>query len=318
MVGARHVVDRGHVARLDHGVLAHVAEQAELAPLLGRNRAIGPAEQDVGLDADRTQLLHRMLRRLGLELARARDEGQQGQVDVDGVAARQLVAELADRLEEGQAFDVADGAADLDQCEIDALVAAQHEVLDGAGHVRDHLDRAAEEVAAPLLGDDLLVDAPRRRRIVARGRAPREPLVMTEVEIGLRAVVGHEDLAVLVGAHRPGVDVQIGVELAQPDGIATRLQQGADGRRGQTLTERGHDAAGDEDIPSHGRERLSKDRRFDETHPGDIGHAISPKPDPAVQFARRRARFTATSAARARPVRRGPQARRRSAGFPSA
>ena len=50
---------------------------------------------------------------------------QQRQVDVDDVAARQIVAELADRLEERQALDVADRAADLDQHEVDALVAAR-------------------------------------------------------------------------------------------------------------------------------------------------------------------------------------------------
>ncbi len=45
-------------------------------------------------------------------------------MDVDRVLARQLVAELADRLEERQALDVADRAADLDQHEIEAVIAA--------------------------------------------------------------------------------------------------------------------------------------------------------------------------------------------------
>ena len=74
---------------------------------------------------------------------------------------RQLVAELADGLEERQALDVADRAADLDQHEVDALVARRHELLDGVGDVRDHLHGAAEIVAAPLLGEDVLVDAAR-------------------------------------------------------------------------------------------------------------------------------------------------------------
>ena len=65
--------------------------------------AVGAAQQDVGLDADRAQLLDRMLGRLGLQLAGRRDVGHQRQVDEDGVAARQVVAELADRLEERQA-----------------------------------------------------------------------------------------------------------------------------------------------------------------------------------------------------------------------
>ena len=125
MIGAGHVVDAWHVERLDHRLGPHIAEQRDLAPLVARQRPVGAAEQDVGLDADRAQLLHRMLGRLGLELAGARDEGHERQMDEGRRAARQLVAELADRLEERQALDIADRAADLAQDEIDALVAAR-------------------------------------------------------------------------------------------------------------------------------------------------------------------------------------------------
>ena len=38
---------------------------------------------------------------------------------------------------------------------------------------------------------------------------------MAEVEVGLGAVVGDEHLAVLIRAHRPRIDVEIGVELPQ-------------------------------------------------------------------------------------------------------
>ena len=40
-----------------------------------------------------------------------------------------------------------------------AVVAVADEVLDGVGDVRDDLDGGAEIVAAPLLGEDVLVDA---------------------------------------------------------------------------------------------------------------------------------------------------------------
>ena len=63
--------------------------------------------------------------------------------------------------------------------------------------------------------------------------AAGEALVMAEVEVGLGAVVGDEHLAVLVGRHRARIDVEIGVELAQPHRIAARLQQRAERRRSQ-------------------------------------------------------------------------------------
>ena len=58
-----------------------------------------------------------------------------------------------------------------------------------------------------------------------RAGTPGEALVVTEIEIGLRPVVRHEHLTMLVGAHRAGIDIEVGVELLQPDFIAARLQQ---------------------------------------------------------------------------------------------
>jgi len=40
---------------------------------------------------------------------------------------------------------------------------------------------------------------------------------VAEVEVGLPAVVGHEDLSVLEGVHGAGIDVDVGVELDHGD-----------------------------------------------------------------------------------------------------
>ncbi len=216
MIGLGHGVDVVDVERLDHRAFAHVAEQAELAPLLLRDRAVGAAQQDVGLDADRPQLFHRVLGRLGLELTGAGDERQQREVDIDRVVAGKVVAELADRLEERQALDVADGAADLAEHEIVAVIALADEVLDGIGDVRDHLDGGAEIIAAPLLGENLLIDAAGGDVVLAGRRPPGEALVVAKVEVSLRTVIGDEHFAVLIGAHGPGIDIQIRIKLLEP------------------------------------------------------------------------------------------------------
>ena len=80
-----------------------------------------------------------------------------------------LVAELADRLEERQALDVADGAANLAQHEILAMQVRRREFLDGVGDVRDDLHGAAEIVAAALLADDVGID-PAGRHVIGLGR----------------------------------------------------------------------------------------------------------------------------------------------------
>ena len=78
-----------------------------------------------------------------------------------------------------------------------------------------------------------------------------EPLVMAQVEVGLRAVVEDVDLAVLVGAHRPGVDIDVGIELLEPDSQTPLLQQHADRRAGQPLAQRADHPAGHEDVLGH-------------------------------------------------------------------
>ena len=166
--------------------------------------------------------------------------------------AAELVAELADRLEERQALDVAHRAADLDQDEFLLVGVGDDEFLDGVGDVRDHLHGGAEIFAAALLGDHRRIDAAGGDVVALPGVDAGEALVMAEIEVGLRPVVGHEDLAVLIGAHRPRIDVEIGIELAQPDPMAARLQQRAQRRRRKTLAKRGNHAARYEYKARHG------------------------------------------------------------------
>ena len=102
------------------------------------------------------------------------DERHQREMDVDRMMARQIVAQLSDRLEERQALDIADRAADFAQHEIETLIALADEILDGIGDVRDHLDGRAEIVAAALLREDVLIDA--AGRDVVRVALPGGPV----------------------------------------------------------------------------------------------------------------------------------------------
>ena len=200
-----------------------------------------------------------MLRRLGLQLARRRDIGHQRHVDETGRLAAHLVAQLADRLDERQALDIAHRAADLAEHEIEIVGLVAREGLDRVGHVRDHLHRRAQVIAASLLGDDVAVDAARGDVVRLPRRNAGEAFVVAKVEVRLRAIVGHEDLAVLVGAHRARIDVQIGVELADPHPKAARLQQRREARCHKPFAKRGDHAAGDENEPRHGRWALPSD-----------------------------------------------------------
>ena len=139
------------VERRDDRFLADVAEQGDLRPLAVGQRMLAAADDDLGLDAEAGQLAHAVLGRLGLQLAGGGDIGNERGVDATVLAAAEIVAELADRFDERQGFDVADRAADLADDEIAVLLdIGAEELLDRVGDVRDHLDGGAEIVAAPL------------------------------------------------------------------------------------------------------------------------------------------------------------------------
>ena len=145
----------------DDRLVVDVGEEGDLLADLVGDRVVARGDDDVGLDADAAQLLDRVLGRLGLQLAGRGEGRQQRHVDVEDVGPADVLAHLADGLEERQALDVADGPADLDDDDVRVAVArdAPDPLLDLVGDVRDDLDRPAEVVAAALLGDDRLVDA---------------------------------------------------------------------------------------------------------------------------------------------------------------
>ena len=110
--------------------------------------------------------------------------------------------------------------------------------------------------------------------LLARGAHRREALVVAEVEIGLGAVVGDEDFAVLERRHRAGIDVDVRIEFLQRDAEAARFEQRADRGRGDPFAESGNDAAGDEDVFSAHRHASGWLREFGPNGRGAVRAAL--------------------------------------------
>jgi hypothetical protein len=140
-----------------------------------------------------------------------------------------VLAELADGFQKRQALDIADRAADFGYHKVSVLLAphAADMLLDFVGDVRDDLHGRAQVVAPTLFVDHRLVDAPCGEVGVARAVHIQKPLVVPQVQVGLRAVVGDEHLAVLVGVHRARVDIDIGIHLEGGDRVAPAAQEPA-------------------------------------------------------------------------------------------
>src|SRR3984893_689981 len=152
----RHEVDVRDVRTCDHRLAIDVGEERDLladvvAELLARAR-----HDDVGVDPDAPQLVDGVLRRLRLQLAGGLDVRDERDMQVEHVLRADLAAKLADRLEERERLDVADGAADLrdDDVRRRLLGPAADPLLDRVRDVRDHLHRGTEVLALALAAED--------------------------------------------------------------------------------------------------------------------------------------------------------------------
>src|SRR6516164_3653817 len=201
VIGYRHCIDRIAIKRRNDPAFAQIAEQRDLLAGGRRDRPLAAAQQDIGLDAEAEKLLGRMLGRLGLQLACRGDPRHQRQMHEEDTLTSEFVAELADRLKEWQAFDVADRAADFAEDEIFTVEIGLDEFLDRVSDVGDDLHRRPEILAAPFAADYRRVDSPGGDRVTAPRRAADKALIVAKIEIGLGPVVGDETLAVLIGAH---------------------------------------------------------------------------------------------------------------------
>ena len=76
------------------------------------------------------------------------------------IFAADIVLELTDRFKKRLAFDIADSAADLDNCDFRLLILLIpiETAFDCIGDMRDNLDSVAAEIAPAFCGQDIPVN----------------------------------------------------------------------------------------------------------------------------------------------------------------
>ena len=221
------LVDAPGVDALDHVAGPDVAEEGDLpAEVLGEG-VLGAADDDVGLHTALLERLHGMLGRLGLQFLGGTEVGDQREVDGHAVLLREFPLQLTDRFHEGLRLHVADGAADFgeDDVIVARLAEEEHPPLDFVRDVGDDLHGLAQVRALALAGYDGIVNPSGRHIVGLGGVDAEETFVVTEVEVGFRAVFGDVAFPVLVGIERSGVDVDVGIEFLDGDSEAPGLQE---------------------------------------------------------------------------------------------
>ena len=135
-------------------------------------------------------------------------------MDEHHVLTPPLGGHLPDGLQEGLGLNVAHGAADLHNGHVGVGPLQGVDVgLDLVGDVGDDLHRAPQIVSPPLPVQHVPIHLTRGHRGVKGEVFVNKPLVVAQIQVGLRPVVGDEHLPVLVGAHGARVHVEVGVQL---------------------------------------------------------------------------------------------------------
>ena len=151
-------------------------------------------------------------------------------MNVSRVRAADVLANLTDSFKEWQALDVAHRAADLRDDDIHVVVRAEspNTSLDLVRDMGNDLHGVTQIVAAAFLLDDGLVHRAGGHVGVAPEVLTGESFVVAEIEVGFSAIVGNEDLTMLERVHRPGVDVDVRVQLLVDDFQSPSFEESAE------------------------------------------------------------------------------------------
>ena len=169
------------------------------------------------------------------------------------VAAAYLRRYLTDGLQKRLRFNIAGRAADFRDDNIGAGLFADRidKRLDFVGNVRDNLYGFAQIIAAAFLVQNVPVYLASGEVGILVQILVNEAFVVTEIQIGFRAVLRDVHLAVLERAHRARVNVDVWVELLCCDLETAGFEQPAKRSGSDALAKAGNNAAGYKDILCH-------------------------------------------------------------------
>mmetsp|Transcript_49212 Transcript_49212/g.87887 ORF Transcript_49212/g.87887 Transcript_49212/m.87887 type:complete len:330 (-) Transcript_49212:387-1376(-) len=258
----------------DHALVGDATHSCNLLPCLWLNLFLRAADEHVGNQPHREQLLGALLG--GLRLLHAAEGGQQAAGHEAELVGAQLQLERPERLQERRCPQVTNGAADLHEADVRGLAGSvggglsytQNLVHDLVRDMRDQLNRLAQVFSLALVVDHGAVDLAGSDVVLALQMQVQRPLVVTHIQIRLRTIIQDEHLTVLVGAHQPRVRVQVGVHLddryAVPLGLEHRSNPGTD----PALAHGPHHSADHADeLGAKGGVELVRFASTDSTHP---------------------------------------------------
>ena len=174
-------------------------------------------------------------------------------MDHDGILTSNFSLKLSDGLQEGLALNISNRTTDLDNGYGIFILrpGGVESGLDLIGDVGNHLYGASAVIPVPLFVQDGPVYFSRSHIGIAIQTFVDKPLIMSQIQVCLRAVIRDEHLAMLNGIHGTGIHIDIGIKLLHGHMIPSGLEQSAQGGCRDPLSQTGNHTSGHKYIFYH-------------------------------------------------------------------
>ena len=195
-----------------------------------------------------------MLRRFRLQFFRRFEVRNQCQVHEQTIFAANIQRQLTNCFKKGKPLNIADSPPQFSDHDINiGPRQTPYRRFDFIRDVRNHLHRFAKVFSVAFLLNDLGIDPTRSVIRFARQRAIGKSLVVPQIQVGLGSVIQNIHFAVLKRAHRPRIDINVGVELLHTNSKSAPLENRPDGCRCQSFAERTNHPACNKNVFGHHR-----------------------------------------------------------------
>ncbi len=201
-------------------MFGHVCKERNLRIYLVIKSLFTATEQDIRLDTDLARFIYAMLRGLCFQLTGGFDIWHIGEQHIQGVFITEIEAQLTHSLKEGQAFDVANRASDLDYYYIFIFSQSCDPAFDFVCDVGDNLNGLALIYPLTLVGQHAFIDLTGTTTAFAGESFIHKAFIVSQIKVCLGTVISDKNLSMLEGAHISRVHIQIWIQLLQYHPIA--------------------------------------------------------------------------------------------------
>ena len=251
----RNLIDGIGIDNLNHRFPIHIAEEGNLFLHFIGHPLFHTAGDNIRMNPQPLELIDAVLGGFGFRLTGSVEIRHKGAVDIKHVLGADFPFHLTDGFQKRLGFDITDGTADFgnDHIGVSFFSRTQDAFFDFIGHMRNHLNGAAEIIAAAFFFQHGVINFAAGGITVFGKIDINKTFIVADIQVSFGAVIGNEHFAMLIRAHSAGVDIDIRVKFLADNFQSAVFQNAAKGRCGDSFSQGRHNAAGHKNKLGHFR-----------------------------------------------------------------